>query len=247
MVTRVTGEHRFDVRPSKLGLWAAPLMGMAFAFAWTPCIGPVLGVVLGLAAKNGTLTGGVVLLFAYSLGLAVPFVVTGLAFERITDGHRPGPARALGGGAGRRHRPGCLRRAAPDRQRQLGLDAAVQPLERPRARTALDELRLPPGGFELALDLPPRARARRQHRRPFAVGQGDSEVGPGRDQPEDETHHRRHPTARTRPGRRRRPARTCGRRRASAPRRTVRRARPRRAVRPSGCRERARSSCAGSR
>ena len=84
MVTRVTGEHRFDVRPSKLGLWAAPLMGMAFAFAWTPCIGPVLGVVLGLAAKNGTLTGGVVLLFAYSLGLAVPFVVTGLAFERIT-------------------------------------------------------------------------------------------------------------------------------------------------------------------
>ena len=84
VVTRVTGEHRFDVRPSKLGLWAAPLMGMAFAFAWTPCIGPVLGVVLGLAAKNGTLTGGVVLLFAYSLGLAVPFVVTGLAFERIT-------------------------------------------------------------------------------------------------------------------------------------------------------------------
>jgi cytochrome c-type biogenesis protein len=84
VVTRVTGEHRFDVRPSKLGAWAAPLMGMAFAFAWTPCIGPVLGVVLGLAAHNGTLAGGVLLLFAYSLGLAVPFVLVGLAFGRLT-------------------------------------------------------------------------------------------------------------------------------------------------------------------
>ena len=59
-------------------------MGMAFAFAWTPCIGPVLGVVLGLASRNGTLAGGVVLLFAYSLGLAVPFVAVGLAFGSFT-------------------------------------------------------------------------------------------------------------------------------------------------------------------
>ena len=59
-------------------------MGMAFAFAWTPCIGPVLGVVLSLAARNGTLPGGVLLLFAYSLGLAVPFVLVGLAFNRLT-------------------------------------------------------------------------------------------------------------------------------------------------------------------
>ncbi len=59
-------------------------MGMAFAFAWTPCVGPVLGVVLGLASRTGTLAGGVVLLFAYSLGLAVPFVLVGLAFGRFT-------------------------------------------------------------------------------------------------------------------------------------------------------------------
>jgi cytochrome c-type biogenesis protein len=85
VVSRMTGEHRFDVRPSKLGVWAAPLMGMAFAFAWTPCIGPVLGVVLGLAGHNGTLAGGVALLFAYSLGLAVPFVLVGLAFGRMTS------------------------------------------------------------------------------------------------------------------------------------------------------------------
>jgi cytochrome c-type biogenesis protein len=84
VVSRVTGEHRFDVRPSKLGSWAAPVMGMAFAFAWTPCVGPVLGVVLGLASHNGTLAGGVLLLFAYSLGLALPFVLVGLAFGRFT-------------------------------------------------------------------------------------------------------------------------------------------------------------------
>jgi cytochrome c-type biogenesis protein len=84
VVTRVTGEHRFDVRPSRLGSWAAPVMGMAFAFAWTPCIGPVLGAVLGLASRNGTLAGGAFLLLAYSLGLAVPFVLVGLAFGRFT-------------------------------------------------------------------------------------------------------------------------------------------------------------------
>jgi cytochrome c-type biogenesis protein len=84
LVTRVTGERRFDVRPSTLGTWAAPVMGMAFAFAWTPCLGPVLGAVLGLAANNGTLAGGVLLLFAYSIGLALPFVATGLAFGRLT-------------------------------------------------------------------------------------------------------------------------------------------------------------------
>ncbi len=84
LVSRVTGEHRFDVRPSRLGKWAAPVMGMAFAFAWTPCVGPVLGVVLGLASRTGTLAGGVVLLFAYSLGLALPFVLVGLAFGRFT-------------------------------------------------------------------------------------------------------------------------------------------------------------------
>ncbi|MGP0031137.1 MAG: cytochrome c biogenesis CcdA family protein [Acidimicrobiales bacterium] len=83
-LTRINGERRFDVRPSTLGAWAAPVMGMAFAFAWTPCIGPVLGVVLGLAARDASLAGGVLLLFAYSLGLGVPFVITGLAFGRLT-------------------------------------------------------------------------------------------------------------------------------------------------------------------
>jgi len=80
----VLQERRFHVRPSALGVWGAPIMGMAFAFAWTPCIGPVLGAVLGLAAARSTLAGGVVLLVAYSLGLGVPFLATGLAFGRLT-------------------------------------------------------------------------------------------------------------------------------------------------------------------
>jgi len=78
-------ERRFHPRPSRLGVWAPPVMGMAFAFGWTPCIGPVLGAVLGLAATRATLGSGVLLLVAYSLGLGVPFLVTGLAFGRLTE------------------------------------------------------------------------------------------------------------------------------------------------------------------
>ena len=82
----LSGEKRFSVRPSVLGAWAPPVMGMAFAFAWTPCIGPVLGSVLSLAAgTGGSPIGGVALLLAYSLGLGVPFLLFGLAFGRMTD------------------------------------------------------------------------------------------------------------------------------------------------------------------
>lgn len=77
-------ERRFHVSPSRLGRWAPPAMGLAFAFGWTPCIGPVLGVVLTLAASEGTLGRGVLLLLCYSIGLGVPFVAAGLAFARLT-------------------------------------------------------------------------------------------------------------------------------------------------------------------
>jgi cytochrome c-type biogenesis protein len=81
----VAGERRFAARPSLLGVWAPPIMGMAFAFGWTPCLGPVLGSVLTLASHEGTLSGGIALLIAYSLGLGVPFLLSGLAFGRLTD------------------------------------------------------------------------------------------------------------------------------------------------------------------
>lgn len=78
-------ERRFQVLPSKLGAFAPPVMGMAFAFGWTPCIGPSLAAVLALATNENTLGRGVALLFVYSLGLGVPFVAAGLAFGRLTE------------------------------------------------------------------------------------------------------------------------------------------------------------------
>jgi cytochrome c-type biogenesis protein len=85
MPVAVSGEKRFSVRSAALGVWAPPIMGMAFAFAWSPCIGPVLASVLALAAgTGGSATGGIALLLAYSVGLGVPFLLTGLAFGRMT-------------------------------------------------------------------------------------------------------------------------------------------------------------------
>jgi cytochrome c-type biogenesis protein len=77
-------EHRWHVSPSRLGEWAAPVMGMAFAFGWTPCIGPALAAVLSLAADSDTLARGELMLVTYSLGLGVPFVLAGVAFGRLT-------------------------------------------------------------------------------------------------------------------------------------------------------------------
>ena len=77
-------ERRFDVRPSRLGSLAPPVMGMAFAFGWTPCIGPVLASVLAIASAESTTGSGIALLFAYSLGLGVPFVAAGVGFGRLT-------------------------------------------------------------------------------------------------------------------------------------------------------------------
>lgn len=77
-------ERRFHVSPSKLGPYAAPVMGMAFAFGWTPCIGPVLAAVLTLAASRDTLNQGVGLLAVYSLGLGIPFLVSAVLFDRFT-------------------------------------------------------------------------------------------------------------------------------------------------------------------
>jgi cytochrome c-type biogenesis protein len=74
-------ERRVDVRPSRLGPWAAPVMGAAFGFGWTPCIGPTLGAILTVAATEDTVTQGMFLLFVYSMGLGVPFVLAGLGIN----------------------------------------------------------------------------------------------------------------------------------------------------------------------
>lgn len=64
------------------------VVGFAFAFGWTPCIGPVLGTILLLAASEKTLTEGLFLLTVYSAGLAVPFLLTTLALDRFTNFYR---------------------------------------------------------------------------------------------------------------------------------------------------------------
>jgi cytochrome c-type biogenesis protein len=64
-----------------VGLWGAYLMGLAFAFGWTPCIGPILGAILAIAGSEGTVARGAGLLAIYSLGLGVPFIVAAFAAE----------------------------------------------------------------------------------------------------------------------------------------------------------------------
>jgi len=59
------------------------LIGFAFAFGWTPCVGPILAVILGFAAAQDSVTKGILLLTVYSLGLAVPFLLTSFAIERF--------------------------------------------------------------------------------------------------------------------------------------------------------------------
>ncbi|HZQ85742.1 MAG TPA: cytochrome c biogenesis protein CcdA [Acidimicrobiales bacterium] len=75
-------ERRLHVSPSRLGVWAAPVMGMAFAFGWTPCIGAVLAPVLAVSAEQ-TVGRGLFLVIAYALGLGVPFIAAGLALGRL--------------------------------------------------------------------------------------------------------------------------------------------------------------------
>src|SRR5579872_7334623 len=58
-----------------VGLWGAYLMGLAFAFGWTPCIGPILAAILAVAAAEATVLKGASLLAVYSLGLGIPFVI----------------------------------------------------------------------------------------------------------------------------------------------------------------------------
>jgi cytochrome c-type biogenesis protein len=63
--------------------WGAFVIGFAFAFGWTPCVGPILAVILTFAAAQDSLVKGIVLLAIYSLGLAVPFLLTSLGIERF--------------------------------------------------------------------------------------------------------------------------------------------------------------------
>lgn len=76
-------EARLDAAAPRRGLVGSFLLGFAFAFGWTPCIGPILAGILAVAATRDTLFQGVFLLAVYSAGLAIPFLLTGLALTQF--------------------------------------------------------------------------------------------------------------------------------------------------------------------
>jgi cytochrome c-type biogenesis protein len=83
MAPTLYGEARFHPHLDRFGPFAAPVAGVAFGLGWTPCIGPVLAAVLGVAAQSGDEIRGAALLIAYSLGLGVPFLLVGLGLGRF--------------------------------------------------------------------------------------------------------------------------------------------------------------------
>lgn len=72
-------EKRFHLKLKNIGFAGAFLIGVMFAFGWTPCIGPVLAGILTLAANSETASKGILLLAMYSLGLGIPFIIAGFA------------------------------------------------------------------------------------------------------------------------------------------------------------------------
>jgi cytochrome c-type biogenesis protein len=82
-VTKIALLHREKraTMAKPVGLWGAYVMGLAFAFGWTPCIGPILAAILAVAASEQTVSKGAGLLAVYSLGLGIPFIAAAFAVE----------------------------------------------------------------------------------------------------------------------------------------------------------------------
>ena len=76
-------EKRFQSRGKKMGVLGSLVIGIAFAFGWTPCIGPILGSILTLAAQQNSVNNGIILLLFYSAGLGVPFILTAVLFNYL--------------------------------------------------------------------------------------------------------------------------------------------------------------------
>ncbi len=80
------GERRVHLSSKPAGYVGTVAVGVAFGAGWTPCIGPILGAILTMAAARETVGAGIFLLFVYSVGLAVPFLLSALAMERFLQG-----------------------------------------------------------------------------------------------------------------------------------------------------------------
>jgi cytochrome c-type biogenesis protein len=84
-VRLLSQERRLHLERKPVGYLGSALVGMAFAAGWTPCIGPVLGAILGLAATSTDVSRGMLLLAVYSAGLALPFLVAAVAVDSFLD------------------------------------------------------------------------------------------------------------------------------------------------------------------
>jgi cytochrome c-type biogenesis protein len=83
-ITRLNREWHVDALLERAGRGGPIVAGAAFAIAWTPCIGPTLGAILSAASLSDSAARGALLLAVYSAGLAIPFLLTALAFSRMT-------------------------------------------------------------------------------------------------------------------------------------------------------------------
>jgi cytochrome c-type biogenesis protein len=83
-ITRLNREWHVDALLERAGKGGPIVAGAAFAIAWTPCIGPTLGAILSAAALTESAGRGAFLLAVYSAGLAIPFLLTALAFSQMT-------------------------------------------------------------------------------------------------------------------------------------------------------------------
>jgi cytochrome c-type biogenesis protein len=88
VVPRFNREYRPEALIRKAGSGGPVVAGLAFAVAWTPCVGPTLGSILAAASTSDTVGRGGLLLAFYSLGLAIPFLLTAVAFNRATSAFR---------------------------------------------------------------------------------------------------------------------------------------------------------------
>jgi cytochrome c-type biogenesis protein len=84
-ITRLNREWHVDALLERAGKGGPVVAGAAFAIAWTPCIGPTLGAILAAASISGSAARGAFLLAVYSAGLAIPFLLTAVAFSQMTS------------------------------------------------------------------------------------------------------------------------------------------------------------------
>ena len=138
-------ERRFHLTDKPLGYLGTLVVGIAFGAGWTPCIGPILGSILTYAATQAEVSRGVMLLGAYSLGLAIPFLLAAVAIERflaafaVIKRHMVLDHARVRRGPGRRRVSDDDGLHARDHRRPAGVDAgrAAEPTVAPRSRRGI--------------------------------------------------------------------------------------------------------------